>query len=76
VTGSLVKIASNRGAALEDLSLVDMQSVEPGITDAVFSVLGVEQSVASRVSYGGTAPANVAAQATRWLDRLKQETGA
>jgi argininosuccinate lyase len=76
VTGSLVKIASDRGVALEDVSLAEMQSVEPRITDAVFSVLGVEQSVASRVSYGGTAPANVAAQATRWLDRLKQETGA
>jgi argininosuccinate lyase len=44
-----------------------MQSVEAGITDDVFSVLTVEASVASRLSYGGTAPANVAEQAARWL---------
>ncbi len=36
----------------------------------VFSVLTVEASVASRTSYGGTAPANVAAQAARWLAAL------
>ena len=33
--------------------------VEKRITDAVFSVLGVDQSVASRTSFGGTAPENV-----------------
>ena len=47
-----------------------MQSVEAGITEDVFSVLTVEASVASRASYGGTAPANVAAQAARWLEAL------
>jgi argininosuccinate lyase len=30
-------------------------------------VLSVAASVASRTSFGGTAPANVAAQAARWL---------
>jgi argininosuccinate lyase len=47
-----------------------MQSVEPNITADIFSVLTVEASVASRTSYGGTAPANVAAQAERWLKAL------
>jgi argininosuccinate lyase len=47
-----------------------MQAVEPGIGMDVFSVLTVEASVASRVSYGGTAPGNVAAQARRWLEEL------
>jgi argininosuccinate lyase len=47
-----------------------MQAEESGITEDVFSVLTVEASVASRVSYGGTAPANVAAQAARWLAAL------
>ncbi len=59
VTGELVKLAENKGIGLEDLTLEDMQSVEPGITEGVFSVLGVENSVASRSSYGGTAPENV-----------------
>ena len=52
----------------------EMQKVEPGITKYVFSVLGVDKSVRSRTSYGGTAPANVKSQAKAWLkklDRLK-----
>jgi len=47
-----------------------MQAEEPAITAGVFGVLGVDFSVASRTSYGGTAPANVAAQAQIWLERL------
>ena len=45
--------------ALDGLSLADMQGVEPGITAQVFDVLGVDKSVASRTSPGGTAPARV-----------------
>ncbi|HET6306919.1 MAG TPA: argininosuccinate lyase, partial [Rhodopila sp.] len=67
VTGRLVAMAEERGVDLAGLSLAEMQSVEPGITADVFSVLTVEASVASRTSYGGTAPANVAAQAAAWL---------
>ncbi len=70
VTGRLVAAAEAKGTDLAGLTLADMQAVEPGITEEVFSVLTVEASVASRTSYGGTAPANVAAQATRWLEAL------
>jgi argininosuccinate lyase len=73
VTGRLVAGASAEGKGLEKLTLAEMQAVEPRITDAVFDVLGVEKSVRSRVSYGGTAPANVKAQARRWLARLKKD---
>ncbi|MGC8475425.1 MAG: argininosuccinate lyase [Acetobacteraceae bacterium] len=66
VTGRLVALAEARGVDLSGLSLADMQSVCPEITADVFAVLGVTASVASRTSYGGTAPANVAAQAARW----------
>ncbi len=71
VTGRLVALAAERNIGLEALSLAEIQTVEPRLTDGVFAVLGVENSVASRTSYGGTAPANVAAQAQAWLDRLK-----
>ena len=67
VTGRLVAMAEARAVDLADLSLAEMQGVEPGITADIFSVLTVEASVASRTSYGGTAPANVAVQAARWL---------
>ena len=74
VTGRLVGAASARQVGLEDLSLSDMQAAEPRITDAVYAVLGVENSVASRTSHGGTAPANVRAQAQAWIARLAGET--
>jgi argininosuccinate lyase len=70
VTGRLVTLAEAKNVDLADLTLEEMQAVEPGITQDVFSVLTVEASVASRTSYGGTAPANVAAQAARWLKAL------
>jgi argininosuccinate lyase len=70
VTGRLVARAEARGVDLAGLSLAEMQAEEKGITADVFSVLTVDASVASRTSYGGTAPANVAAQARRWLEAL------
>jgi argininosuccinate lyase len=70
VTGRLVGLASQKGVGLEKLSLNEMQDIEPRITSEVFGVLGVTKSVTSRVSYGGTAPANVRRQARTWLKRL------
>ncbi|MDG6093766.1 argininosuccinate lyase [Acetobacter sp. AN02] len=74
VTGQLVALAERKGTDLSDLSLAEMQAVEPGITQDIYSVLTVEASVASRVSAGGTAPANVRREAEGWLARLDKET--
>ncbi|MBU3888211.1 MULTISPECIES: argininosuccinate lyase [Methylosinus] len=73
VTGRIVGIAAERSVGLEKLPLETMQEVEPRITEDVFSVLGVEKSVKSRVSYGGTAPENVRKQARRWLKHLAKK---
>ncbi len=70
VTGRLVAAAEARGVELAGLSLAEMQAEEAGITADVFGVLGVEASIASRVSQGGTAPANVAREAARWQAAL------
>ncbi|EEW24806.1 argininosuccinate lyase [Rhodobacter ferrooxidans] len=70
VTGTLVALAEQQGVDLPDLTLDQMQSVHPGIRAEVFAVLGVENSVRSRTSYGGTAPDQVRAQITRWKERL------
>jgi argininosuccinate lyase len=70
VTGTLVARAEARGCDLPDLTLAEMQAVHPGITADVFAVLGVENSVRSRTSYGGTAPAQVRAQIARWKEML------
>ncbi|SDF29740.1 argininosuccinate lyase [Limimaricola pyoseonensis] len=71
VTGSLVARAEEKGCDLPELSLEDMQAVHEGITEDVFGVLTVENSVASRSAYGGTAPDNVRAQIARWREALR-----
>ncbi len=70
VTGSLVAMAESRNCDLPDLSLEDMKTVHADITADVFEVLGVHNSVASRVSYGGTAPAQVREQVARWKEQF------
>ena len=65
-TGALVAMAEKQGCDLPDLSLAQMQSVNTAITKQIYSVLGVHNSVASRLSYGGTAPDQVRAQVARW----------
>ena len=71
VTGTLVAKAEAKGCDLPDLSLAEMQAVHAGITEEVFGVLGVENSVRSRMSYGGTSPHRVKEQIARWKDVLK-----
>jgi argininosuccinate lyase len=62
VTGEIVRLADESGCEIGALALDAMQKVEPAITAEVYGVLGVENSVASRTSYGGTAPDCVRAQ--------------
>ena len=69
-TGALVKLAEDRGCDLPDLSLAELQTGHPGISQQVYSVLGVHNSVASRMSFGGTAPTQVKAQVDLWKARL------
>ncbi|MBY6003838.1 argininosuccinate lyase [Salipiger bermudensis] len=70
VTGSLVAMAEGKGCDLPDLSLSEMQSVSSAITEGIYDVLGVHNSVASRLSHGGTAPARVREQVARWKEIL------
>lgn len=74
ITGRIVKLAENKGCDIKDLSLAEMQAVEPRMTDDVFSVLTVEASAASRTSFGGTAPDNVRAQAKAARERFLRKT--
>ena len=67
VTGAIVHRAETLGCGLAALPLAELRAIEPGITEEVFSVLSVENAVASRTSHGGTAPGRVreAVQAAR-----------
>jgi argininosuccinate lyase len=73
LTGRIVAKAAKAGVALHRLPLAAMREIEPKIIDDVFSVLSVERSVKSRVSFGGTAPKNVRTQAKKWLRKLEKE---
>jgi argininosuccinate lyase len=70
VTGALVALAESKGCDLPDLSLDEMKTAHEGITQAVFTVLGVDNSVASRTSYGGTAPSEVRKRVADWKEVL------
>ena len=72
VTGRIVAAAEGKGIGLEELSLAELQAVEPRITKAALDVLSVDASVASRTSYGGTAPQNVRKMARGWVKRLEK----
>jgi argininosuccinate lyase len=70
ITGRVVALAEARGIGLEGLTIEDFKSVDERIDSRIHKVLGVENSVKSRTSYGGTAPDNVLAQAARWKAAL------
>lgn len=70
VTGRAVALAAERGVGLERLSLDELRTIHADITDDVFSVLTVARSVASRTSFGGTAPREVRKQVRFWRKRL------
>ena len=74
VTGSLVALAEQQGKQLDELTLSQMQAIEPKITDNIYSVLTVQNSVKSRTSYGGTAPTNVKKNAKKWIKSLEKAT--
>ena len=69
-TGALVALAERTGRGLEALTVEEMRAVEPRITAGVAAVLGVRDSVASRTSFGGTAPERVRERVAVWRERL------
>lgn len=66
VTGQAVALADRQGKRLDELELSQLQGIHPAISDAVYDVLSIEASVASRTSFGGTAPQNVRLQIAYW----------
>ncbi|HXL70987.1 MAG TPA: argininosuccinate lyase [Rhizomicrobium sp.] len=71
IAGAIVKRAEEMNVALDKVPLAEMQKIEPGIMQGVFSVLTLEASVNSRMSLGGTAPARVKEQLFFWREKLK-----
>ncbi|MDT8279758.1 MAG: argininosuccinate lyase [Erythrobacter sp.] len=73
ITGSAVKLAESRGAALDALPLADLQAIDARIDQSVYAALSVDASVAARASYGGTAPDQVRLQVARMRAALGME---
>ncbi|MEO0872393.1 MAG: argininosuccinate lyase, partial [Pseudomonadota bacterium] len=65
ITGAAVKLAEERGVALDALPLSELQAIDARIDERVFDALSVDASVAARASYGGTAPEQVRIQVAR-----------
>jgi argininosuccinate lyase len=70
VTGRIVALAEAKGCDLPEVTLAEMREVHAQISAEVFTVLGVDNSVKSRTSYGGTAPDRVREQVGRWKTAL------
>ncbi len=70
ITGHAVALAEQKGCGLDGLTIEDLKLLDPRLDSRVHKVLTVEASVASRKSYGGTAPDNVRAQIARWKQAL------
>lgn len=69
VTGAAVAAAEKKGCDLAGLSLAELQAIHEGITEDIYNVLTVDASVASRKSFGGTAPDQVRTQIAYWRAR-------
>ena len=72
VTGRAVALADEKKVGIGGLTLADLQSIHPDITQDALGVLSVANSVRSRTSYGGTAPAQVRSQVKAWRKRLSK----
>ena len=70
ITGELVGLAEQLKCELSEIKLKEMQRIHSGITEDVFTVLSIENSVKSRSSYGGTSPEEVQFQIDRWKKEL------
>ncbi len=72
ITGAAVKLADEKGVALDDLTIEDLKAIDERIDERVFDALSVDASVAARASYGGTAPVRVREQAKEARRRLEE----
>jgi argininosuccinate lyase len=70
IVGKLVAAATERGVRLADLPLAELQAAHASIDPDVYQVLGVRNAVNAFVSYGSTAPKEVAKQVAQWTKRL------
>lgn len=69
--GAAVRLATERGVTLSALALKEWQALHPKFQAGLFDALRLEQVVAARRTFGGTAPKTVKAALIRARRRLK-----
>lgn len=72
ISARIVQMAENKGCKLGELSLSEMQTIEPKLDDSLLPLLQIEECVARRKNYGGTAPEQVIARINEFRKRLKE----
>ena len=75
VVGKAVAEGVATDTDLADMPLATLQQFHPDIGEDVYEVLTLEGSLAARDHLGGTAPAQVAAAASRAMARLDARQG-
>ena len=70
LTAKIVEVASKKNIKLNELTLSDLNKVEPKIREEVFKILSPENSIESRNSFGGTASREIKRQIKFWKRRL------
>jgi argininosuccinate lyase len=68
-SAKLVNIAEKKGMTLDQLKFKEIQSIDKLIDKDVLKILTVENSVNSKISYGGTSKRNV----VKMINKLKKE---
>jgi argininosuccinate lyase len=71
IVGKLVRLALDKQVRLSDLSATDFSATHPALDESIKSVLGVENALAKFVSYGSTAPSEVAKQIKHWQELVR-----
>ena len=78
VSGRLVAHCLEKGCALDDLSLEELQSFSPAFQKDVYAAISLQSCVAARSLTGGPAPERVRAAISAgraWLDRQRAQFG-
>lgn len=70
LVGALVRQAMSANVRLADLPLSAFQALQGDLDATVYDVLGVENAIRAFVSYGSTAPQEVARQVERWKQQI------
>ncbi len=71
ITGKIIKLAEETNRPLEEISIEELVKINPKINKGIFNVLSVENSVASKNSYGGTSPVNIKEAINIAKERIK-----